>query len=134
MPISPAMAARVAGRASKQKQTLTEAVDALLALAFRGIDAASIAGKKRWAGTTAAERSDFGRKAVESRWAKFDSEYARLFAASAACRQFDLICNQSLTHTAAAILNNKVQGVIGVGRAQNPTRKCPGSGANLMAG
>ena len=70
VPISPAMAARVAGRASKHKQTLTEAVDALLALAFRGIDAASIAGKKRWAGTTAAERSDFGRKAVESRWAK----------------------------------------------------------------
>jgi hypothetical protein len=70
VPISPDMAARVAGRASKHKQTLTEAVDALLLLAFRGIDAASIAGKKRWAGTTAAERSDFGRKAVESRWAK----------------------------------------------------------------
>jgi len=70
VPISPAMAARVAGRASKQKQTLTEAVDALLLLAFRGIDAASIAGKKRWQGITAEERSAFGRKAVESRWAK----------------------------------------------------------------
>jgi hypothetical protein len=70
VPISPDMAARVAGRASKQKQTLTEAVDALLLLAFRGIDAASIAGKKRWQGITAEERSAFGRKAVESRWAK----------------------------------------------------------------
>ena len=70
VPISPAMAARVAGRASKQKQTLTEAVDALLALAFRGLDAASNGGKKRWAGITAEERSAFGRRAVESRWAK----------------------------------------------------------------
>ena len=55
VPISPAMAARVAGRASKQKQTLT---------------AASNGGKKRWAGITAEERSAFGRRAVESRWAK----------------------------------------------------------------
>ena len=70
VPISPDMAARVAGRASKQKQTLTEAVDALLALAFRGLDAASNGGKKRWAGITAEERSAFGRRAVESRWAK----------------------------------------------------------------
>ena len=70
VPISPAMAARVSGRASKQKQTLTEAVDALLALAFRGLDAASNGGKKRWAGITAEERSAFGRRAVESRWAK----------------------------------------------------------------
>ena len=70
VPISPALAARVAVRASKQRQTLTEAVDALLVLAFRGIDAASIGGKKRWAGITAEERSAFGRRAVESRWAK----------------------------------------------------------------
>ena len=70
VPISPVMAARVAGRASKQRQTLTEAVDALLLLAFRGLDAASIGGKKRWKGITAEERSAFGRKAVESRWAK----------------------------------------------------------------
>ena len=70
VPISAAMAARVAGRASKQKQTLTEAVDALLALAFRSIDAASVGGKKRWQGITAEERSAFGRRAVESRWAK----------------------------------------------------------------
>ena len=70
VPSSPGMAARGAGRASKQRQTLTEAVDALLVLAFRGLDAASIGGKKRWKGITAAERSAFGRKAVESRWAK----------------------------------------------------------------
>lgn len=77
VPISPAMAARVAGRASKQKQTLTEAVDALLALAFRSIDAASVGGKKRWQGITAEERSAFGRKAVESRWSKHrDSQVA----------------------------------------------------------
>ena len=70
VPISPAMAARVAARASKHKQTLTEAVDALLILAFRGIEAASIGGKKRWKGVTAAQRSVLARHAVEARWSK----------------------------------------------------------------
>jgi len=70
VPLSSAMAARVSARARKHKQNLTEAVDALLVLAFRNIDAASIGGHKRWDGVSAEQRSALGRKAVEARWRK----------------------------------------------------------------